>query len=179
MKSARQNLFTFSASVAFALCIVMIGSSASAKKSRHRRHRRHEPHVVAEKSLYERLGGKKTLEAVVDDFIKRCERDERVSASLATAVQSGGGHASKLRAQMVDELCSASGGPCHYSGPALKNARQSLDIDENKFIAAAESLGDALDARQVPEREKNELLFLVGSLRAEILGAAPSAVSGG
>src|SRR6185369_10924494 len=57
-------------------------------------------------TLYERLGGGPALTAVVEDLLGRCVADKRISAKLVNA------DLARLRAQLVDQLCALTGGPC-------------------------------------------------------------------
>ena len=62
--------------------------------------------LAQKKSLYDRLGGKKAITAVVDEFAARCLADERINKKFAKS------DPARLKAMLVDQICSASGGPC-------------------------------------------------------------------
>ena len=64
--------------------------------------------VAQEKTLYERLGGKDAITAVVDEFATRVLADARINQKFA---QSDPG---RLKAQLVDQICAATKGPCQY-----------------------------------------------------------------
>lgn len=159
---------------AFALfmAFAILFSSFDADARRRRRRRSRGPKVVAEKPLIDRMGGRKTLEAVIDDFLKRSVQDPR----LAETVGRWSGGAAKLKAlrgPIVEKLCQSAGGSCHYSGPSPAAIKKSADLHDQEFLAAAEALSDALEDKRVPEREKNELLAIVGGIRGEIVVDAP------
>jgi hemoglobin len=165
--------------VVMALAIALTSVNADARKRHRRRHRRHEPRVVAEKSLFERLGGRKTLDLVVEDGLKRVAQDPRLVATFEKFGLKPGQASSKIgkiKAQLVEQLCAAAGGPCRYGGPPMAEARRSLALSDEQFLAAAESLSDALEEKGVPEREKNELLAIVGELRPALVMSS-SAIS--
>jgi hemoglobin len=60
-------------------------------------------------SLFERLGGKEAITAVIDDFVGRCAGDARINAKFAKT------DVPRLKAMLVDQVCEASSGPCTYS----------------------------------------------------------------
>lgn len=158
---------------AWALVFAIVLSSFDADARRRRRRRSRGPKVVAEKPLIERMGGRKALDAVIDDFLKRAAQDPRLKASVGR-FEGGTARLSKLRAQISERLCESAGGPCRYSGPSVASIKKTVQIRDEEFLAAAESLSDSLDERGVPEREKNELLAIVGGIRAEIVVDAPA-----
>ena len=70
-------------------------------------------------TLYKRLGGYDAIAAVTDDFIGRLAADKQLSRFLVgLSVDSQ----KKLRQHVVDQLCEATGGPCLYTGRAMKAA---------------------------------------------------------
>ena len=71
---------------------------------------------MADKSLYERLGGKKAITAVVDDFVGRVAADKRINGFFA------GANVPRLKMTLVDQICEATGGPCKYTGRDMKSA---------------------------------------------------------
>src|SRR5262249_22955862 len=75
-----------------------------------------------EKSLYERLGGKPAITAIVDDFAARVAVDRRVNRFFANT------DVLAFKAKLVDQLCEASGGPCKYTGRDMKTAHQGMGV---------------------------------------------------
>ena len=115
------------------------------------------------KTLFDRLGGKPAIEAVVDEFLGRVSQDERINASFA------GAHLPRLRQRLVEQICQASGGPCTYSGRDMKSVHTGMGITGAQFDALAGHLVGALDKFKVPEKEKGELLAVIGPMRGDIV----------
>ncbi len=117
-----------------------------------------------EAKLYDRLGGKDAITAVVDDFVNNAAGDERIKEFFANT------DAAALKAKLVDQICEATGGPCKYTGKDMKTAHTGMKITEDHFNALVEVLVQSLDKFKVPEKEKNELLGALGGMKGDIVG---------
>ena len=128
----------------------------------------HSMEGAAKPTLYQRLGGYDALAAVTDDFIGRMAADPKLARFFA-------GHSrdslTRIRQLIVDQLCAATGGPCAYVGRDMKTAHAGMGIGEEDWNAAAAHLVATLDKLQVPAAEKEEVLALVSSLKADIVEA--------
>jgi hemoglobin len=128
----------------------------------------HTGKAAKSKSLYERLGGKKSIEAVVDQFISNVAADKRINKFFAeTAADKK--RLAAFRNKLVDQICEATGGPCKYKGKDMKTAHMGMGVSGADFTALVEDLIAALDKFNVPEAEKNELLTALGSMRGDIV----------
>jgi hemoglobin len=127
------------------------------------------PQAVAQQpsSLYHRLGGYDALAAVTDDFVGRLAADPQLKhffGGLSVDSQK------RLRQHVVDFLCSATGGPCVYTGRDMKTAHTGLGIAEEDWNASVKHLVATLDKFKVPEKEKNEVLGAISGLKGDIVG---------
>ena len=61
-----------------------------------------------ERSLYDRLGGKKAISAVVDEFVGRVAADNRINRFFA-ATASDPAWLKAFKGKLVDQICEASG----------------------------------------------------------------------
>jgi hemoglobin len=126
------------------------------------------PAVAQQKPLYERLGGKGAITAVVDEFVARVAADAKINRYFAAAA----GNPQRLAAfkgKLVDQICAASGGPCTYTGKNMKDAHAGMGITGAEFDALVGDLVGALDKFKVPEREKGELLGALGPMKTDIV----------
>jgi hemoglobin len=119
--------------------------------------------TMADKSLYERLGGKPAITAVVDDFVGRVAVDPRINGRFATT------DIPRLKTLLVEQICQASGGPCTYTGRSMKAAHVGMGVSSADFDALVGDLVATLNKFKVPEREKNELLGALGPLKGDIV----------
>lgn len=119
--------------------------------------------MPAKPLLYERLGGKAAISAVVDQFVANVAGDDRINGRFATT------DIPKLKGHLVDQVCSATGGPCTYKGRDMKTTHAGMRISNADFGALVEDLVKALDTFKVPTQEKNELLGLLGPMKKDIV----------
>jgi hemoglobin len=124
------------------------------------------PTRAQEKSLYERVGGYNALAAVVDDFVGRLVADKQFERFFAGHSIDSRKH---IRQHILDQFCAATGGPCVYTGRDMKTSHAGLGITEADWDAAAKHLAASLDKFKVAEREKNEILAFVTSLKKDIV----------
>jgi hemoglobin len=121
-----------------------------------------------DKTLYDRLGGKKAIVAVVDEFVSRVAADTRINAFF-TATASDPARLAKFKGNLVDQICQASGGPCKYTGKDMKSAHAGMGISSADFNALVEDLVGALDKFKVAEADKNTLLGVLGPMKSDIV----------
>ncbi len=118
---------------------------------------------AADASLYERLGGQGAIQAVVTKFIGNVGADKRINGYFATA------DLKKLNRLLVEQVCAASGGPCTYSGRDMKTTHKGMKVTTAAFNALVEDLVSALDTFNVPKKEKDELLSVLGPMNKDIV----------
>jgi hemoglobin len=119
--------------------------------------------AMEKKSLYDRLGGKPAITAVVDDFIGNVAGDTRINKRFANA------DIPRLKRMLVDQICQASGGPCTYTGASMKDAHKGMKITDAEFNALVEDLVKSLDKFKVGAQEKNDLLGALGGMKPDIV----------
>ena len=116
------------------------------------------------KSLYERLGGKDAIVAVVDDFVGNVAADNRINHFFAKT------DIPRLKKNLVDQICQATGGPCVYTGRDMVTAHSGMGVSNADFDALVGDLVKTLDKFKVPEKEKGELFAILGPMRPQIVG---------
>jgi hemoglobin len=114
-------------------------------------------------SLYDRLGGKPAITAVVDDFVGNVAADSRINGFFAKT------DVPRLKRLLVEQICAGSGGPCAYTGRDMKTTHMGMGVSDADFNALVEDLVKSLDKFKVPEREKNELLGVLGPMKPQIV----------
>jgi len=119
-------------------------------------------------SLYQRLGGMPAIQAVVDDFVTRILADDRVNKWFAHAA-SDPENAKAYKAKLADFICQGTGGPCKYTGADMLSAHKGRGVTDDAFNAVVSDLVATLDKFKVPEKEKSQLLGILGPMKSGIV----------
>jgi hemoglobin len=114
-------------------------------------------------SLYERLGGLDAITAVVDSFVARCAEDARINRKFERS------DVPRLKKMLVDQVCDATGGPCTYTGRDMRETHDGMAVTAGEFDALVEDLLATLDEFDVPKREQDDLVGVLGPMRADIV----------
>ena len=117
-------------------------------------------------SLYDRLGGKSAITAVVDVFADRLVADPQVGGRFAFA------DLKRFKMLNTELVCMATGGPCKYPGRDMKNTHNGMRISEKEFNIVAGHLVKTLKKFKVPKQETKELIGIIGSLKKDIVEGA-------
>jgi hemoglobin len=144
-----------------ALSAVLLALSLGACSSMS--HQEAAPMVAKQASLYDRLGGKGAITAVVDDFVGNVAGDERINGRF------GKTDIPKLKRNLVDQVCAATGGPCTYTGKDMKTAHTGMRIQDAEFGALVEDLIKSLNKFKVGKKEQDELLGALGGMKKDIV----------
>lgn len=151
--------------VAIVTAVILGGQSIEAASAQ----KKDSGKMAKQKTLYSRLGGKKAINAVVDEFVNNCAADTRINKFFADTAKDEK-RLKKFKNNLVDQICSASGGPCKYKGKDMKTAHKGMGITDADFDALVEDLVKALDKFNVGATEKNELLAALGPMKGDIVG---------
>ena len=118
-------------------------------------------------TLYKRLGGREGISIVVADFVTTMSGDSRVNARFKDMK---GPDIEKLKSNLSDHICDATGGPCSYLGRDMKTAHTGMKITEAEWNATVEALVKALDKNNVPAGAKTALLAALAPMKPDIVG---------
>lgn len=120
------------------------------------------------KTLYERLGGYDAIAAVANDLLPRMQADAQLGRFYQHRGEDG---LRRSRQLLIDFLCSSAGGPLYYTGRDMKITHKGMKISESDWSAFLGYLNATLDALQVPQPERNEVVALMQSTKADIVEA--------
>jgi hemoglobin len=115
-------------------------------------------------SLYQRLGGRDAIVAVVDDAVDNITADRRINKRFDMAGLPA------LKKNLVDLICLRSGGPCTYTGRNMSDVHEGMFISDAEFDAMMQDITASLDKLKVPPRERTEALAALGQMRNSIVG---------
>lgn len=114
-------------------------------------------------SLYDRLGGKDAITAVVDDFVATCANDSRINAKFAKS------DVPRLKAMLVDQGVRGHGRTVHVLRSRHDGDPQGVGVTTGEFDAFVEDLVSTLGRFSVPAAEQAELLGLLGPMKPDIV----------
>lgn len=116
-------------------------------------------------TLYKRLGENAAITAVVAEFVTNVGADTRINKFFA------GVDLKRLNTLLVEQIGQATGGPEKYTGRDMKSTHAGMKVTKADFDALVEDLVKALDKFKVPEKEKSELLAILGPMNKDIVTA--------
>ena len=118
--------------------------------------------------LYERLGGYDAIAAVTQDLMRRIKAD----AQLGRYYQYRGDDGVQREEQLlIDFLCASTGGPMYYTGRDMKTLHQGMQLTESDWSALLGHLQATLEAFQVPQPERDEVVAFIQSTKRDIVEA--------
>ena len=135
---------------------------------------------MSEASLYDRLGGAFAIAAVVDQFSDAIVRNpivgqESENPALREWHTNNLGRLPGLKFMRTLWVCTVAGGPQQYAATkegstplGLEEAHRELKISPDEFDEVAAELARTLDAFNVPEQEKGEVLAAFAAHKDEV-----------
>lgn len=120
---------------------------------------------MSEDTLYERLGGNESIEAVVESFYDRVLADELVNGYFEEVDMQ------RQVAHQTQFISSVTGGPVEYSGAEMREVHGGMGITEAEFEAIAVHLDTTLREFDVPDGDRGAVMDEIASYEDAIVGA--------
>ncbi len=117
-------------------------------------------------TLYERLGGYDAIAAVTADLMVRIKADPQLGRFYKYRGDDGIQREEQL---LVDFLCSSAGGPMYYTGRDMKTLHIGMKLSESDWSALLGHLNDTLEAFQVPQAERDDVVAFIQSTKTDIV----------
>ena len=117
-----------------------------------------------EDSLYQKLGGKAALDAVVDAFYVKVLADARVKHFFDDVSMD------KQRRKQKDFLSAAFGGPLPWTGKDMRKAHAGMGLTEEHFNAIAENLVNTLKDFKVKQELIDQVVAIALTTKDDVLG---------
>lgn len=121
--------------------------------------------TAANDALYQALGAKPGLQALMGVFVAGLKADSRIGVQFKDT------KSAYLQEQLVDQFCVVSGGPCTYKGADMKTSHANMDITKAQFNILVEVLQVAMDARGIPFATQNQLLARLAPMHRDVITA--------
>jgi hemoglobin len=117
------------------------------------------------KSLYERLGGTEGITAIAGDLVD----NHLANSAIATRFKESKMDTAMLKNAAATFFISGTGGPDVYKGKDLLAAHKGMNISAREFMAVLDDALNALKKNNIPQREQEEVLFVLYSMQADII----------
>lgn len=115
------------------------------------------------KSLYDRLGGGDAINALTESWVARVGGDDRANGKFVRT------DIDRLKKEVVDQLCEATGGPCTYTGRSMLETHRGMKVTAGEYEVVMQHLGATLDEFNIPKAEQDELVGLLSPMRDDIV----------
>jgi hemoglobin len=123
------------------------------------------PHHSAPKdALYQSLGGEAGVARLTDAALGRIHSDLRINVFFEHT------DLPDLRRLLIEQICTASGGPCTYTGRSMEEAHSGMNLSDADFTAFVEDLISAMNEVKLSEDAQKQVLGLFGPMKPQIVG---------
>lgn len=116
-----------------------------------------------EQTLYERLGGRDRIAAIVSDLINL----HLSNPAIATRFRQF--DVAEMKRKATEFMCMGTGGPEAYTGKGLVKTHEGMNINAAEFLAVIDDVDVALEKHKVGARERQEIVATFMALRKEVL----------
>ena len=125
--------------------------------------------TTSQKSLYERLGGRKGIIALADDIVKAHLQNPVIQARYLPLKEEEPEYFEKIKGHLVDFVCAGSGGEEAYTGRDMVTTHRGMNVSEAEYMAAMDDIMKTLDKHGIDEASKKDMLAIVYSLKDQIV----------
>lgn len=115
------------------------------------------------KSLFERLGGNAGITAITSDLVD----NHFTNAAIANRFADSDVPAMKNAAATF--MIAGTGGENIYKGKDMLSAHKGMNISATEFMAVLDDALAALKKNSVAQREQEEVLFILYSMRSDVV----------
>lgn len=114
-------------------------------------------------SLYERLGAARGIQAIANDLVDNHVNNPTIATRFAKS------DLGALKKTAADFMIAGTGGENNYKGMDMLTAHKGMNISALEFMAVLDDALDALTKHNIGQREQEEVLFILYSMRSQIV----------
>jgi len=114
-------------------------------------------------SLYERLGGTEGINKIANDVIDNHVANETIATRFAAS------DIPAIKNAAATFFIAGTGGPDVYEGKDLLTAHKGMNISATEFMAVLDDALSALQQNNIGQREQEEVLFALYSMRSQVV----------
>lgn len=120
------------------------------------------PTATPDDTLYQDLGARAGIADVVEELLYLIVDDDRINRQFR------GLDVASFHRHLTDQLCQLAGGPCTYSGRAMRPLHAEMAITDTEFNALTENLVLAMERNDIATGVQNRLLARLIALYPEV-----------
>ena len=114
-------------------------------------------------SLFERLGGTEGITQIANDVVENHLANKTISPRFAEH------DPAELKNAAATFFITGTGGPNVYKGKDMLSAHKGMNISAAEFMAVLDDSLAALEKNNIGQREQEEVLFVLYSMRSQIM----------
>jgi len=116
-------------------------------------------------TLYERLGGTEGITKIASDLVDI----HLANPAIATRYVNAKSDIEAIKNGAATFFIAGTGGPGVYEGKDMISTHKGMNISETEFVSVLDDALKALDKNNIGQREKEEVLFVLYSMKNEIV----------
>lgn len=114
-------------------------------------------------SLFERLGGSEGINAIANDIVDNHLKNKAICTRFSDV------DIPALKNAAATFFITGTGGPDVYKGKDMLAAHKGMNIAAVEFMAVLDDALSAMEKNNIGQREQEEVLFVLYSMRAQIV----------
>jgi len=114
-------------------------------------------------SLFERLGGNEGITAIANDVVDNHLANKTIATRFADS------DIPALKHAAATFFITGKGGDNVYKGKDMLSAHKGMNISALEFMAVLDDALSALEKNNIAQREQEEVLYVLYSMRADIV----------
>lgn len=115
-------------------------------------------------TLYERLGSAEGIRRIAGDLIDNHFANPQTGPRFAQFDRGA------LKETAAKFFTAGAGGPNVYEGRDMVAAHRGMNVSNDEFMAVLDDAVAALEKNDVGQREKEEVLFILFSMKGQVVG---------
>ncbi len=123
---------------------------------------------AAEKSLFDRLGGKAALESFSSKFVDNLAANAEMTKNPAIA-QALSGDQARHKQMLAEYFCANTVGSCQYSGRGIKETHAPLKVSTTEWNVLRKVFIKTLKQMKVPKKERMDLALIAARQKKQIV----------
>ena len=115
-------------------------------------------------TLYNRLGATEGITNIVNVLVDNHFSNPTIAKHFGKA------DPDVLKKGAIEFVVSGTGGPSIYTGKDMIGTHKGMNINAEEFMAVIDDAWDALEKNNVGQREKEEMVYILMSMRHDVMG---------